>query len=337
MTADPAEPPLGPREARRVKTQIGVPRRMVDPDVRALRERFTAPHELVPTSDGKTLFVRHWLAPTSSNRALLLFPGITAYSEPYGPAAAEEIARAGWEVFGVDLRGHGRSDGVRGDYPSADQWTDDVGRVASFVKQRFSRVVVLGHSLGAFSAIAALNHAPAAVDGLVVVSGGTHVRPGAYPRPTARAVVRALLGVTVFPSRPLIEYRRTGMVGRDDPLFNFRYSARFFSTIYGMPASSVLRMMRQNRIDSPNLVVRGSPDLPVWVGVGDQDEIFPVDSARSFFEGIASHEKEFVVLPGATHTRFPPGSWSALVTWLDARFPASASGPRSVPTDPPRR
>ena len=85
-----------------------------------------------------------------------------------------------------------------------------------------------------------------------------------------------------------------------------------------MPACA--RMLGKDAIDSPNLVVSGRLDIPVLVGVGDQDEIFPVDSARAFFEGIGCSRKEFIVIPGGRHAAFPEGSWSQLIAWLRRSF-----------------
>ena len=308
-----------------------VPTSMATLDVRRLRDEFREPHELVRTSDGAVLFLRHWVASGGSRSAILLLHGITAYSEPYGKLLAEDLARAGVDVFGLDLRGHGRSDGVRGDYPSGERLASDLGETVAFLKDRFATVVVLGHSLGILSAAVAVRQRPDAIDGLVLLSGGRQVRPGAYAKPTARAALKALLGVALFPRRRLIEYRRTGMVGTDDPLFNFRYSARFFSAIYGMSPGSVLKMMRRNTIDSPNLKALGKRDIPVWLGIGDQDEVFAVDSARAFFDSLPFGRKEFVVLPGGRHTSCPPGTWTPLVTWLRDRFPTMPHGGAGTP------
>lgn len=279
------------------------------------------------TSDGKLLFLRHWVASPGTGRAVLIFHGITAYSEPYGKPIAEDLARAGFDVFGLDLRGHGRSDGVRGDYPSEERFAADLCETTAFLKSRFPKVIVLGHSLGILSAVVAINRCPATIDGLILLSGGRAVRPGAYGKPTARAAVRTLFAVALFPHRRLIEYYREGMVGREDPLFNFRYSARFFAVLYGTSAWSVVKMMRRNELDSPNTTVLGAPDIPLLAGVGDRDELFTVDSARTFFDGLPFEEKEFVVVPGGRHTAFPPGSWGPLVAWLRKHFPENAGGP----------
>ena len=291
-------------------------------DVPRLRDAFTPPHELVRTSDGKVLFLRHWPGSGSHRVAILIFHGITAYSEPYGKLIAEELAAAGFDVFGLDLRGHGRSDGVRGDYPSGERWKQDLAETTAFLKSRFPSVVVLGHSLGIFSAVVEASRGSSCVDGLVLISGGNRVRPGAYPKPAAARTFKTLLGVALFRHSRLIEYRRQGMLGLDDPLFNFRYTARFYESIYGMRAWSVAKMMAGDRIESPNLQFAGRPDLPVWAAVGEQDELFVVDSARAFCDGLASNNKTFAVIPGGRHTYFPPGSWAPLVAWLARVFPA---------------
>ena len=82
-------------------------------DVFELREEFKEPHYLIPTSDEKVLFLRAWEPSISSNIAILIFHGITAYAEPYSEIAAKPLAKEGYSVFGLDLRGHGLSDGIR--------------------------------------------------------------------------------------------------------------------------------------------------------------------------------------------------------------------------------
>ena len=289
-------------------------------DVGKLRDEFDGPHELVRTSDGKTIFLRHWVGDARTDLAILVFHGITTYSGPYGKLLAEEIARAGFNVFGMDLRGHGMSDGTRGDYPSGERLSKDLCETIAFLKARFSRVVVLGHSLGVLSAVIAVNSCAGNVDGLILLSAGRKIRPGAFVKPSASAALKTLLGVTLFPGSPLIEYNRRGMSGRDDPLFNFHYTARFYAAVYGRSAWSAVRMLGRNEIDSQNLVVSGRLNIPVLVGVGDQDEIFPVDSVRALFDGIECSRKEFIVIPGGRHAAFPEGSWAQLIVWLRRSF-----------------
>lgn len=289
-------------------------------DVTRLRAEYKGPHELVSTSDGKTLFVRRWNAEREPRASVLVFHGITGYSGPYGPMVAEQLAAAGYNVFGLDLRGHGLSDGRRGDYPSEERLKKDIAEALALVKSKSNRLVVMGHSLGALTAIIAAKDHPEEVSGLVLVSAAKKVRTGVYPRPSSGATLRTLLGVAILRGTPLIEYRREGQIGTDDPLFNFRYSARFYTVLYGTGALRVMRMLGSGMIDSPNLSFGGKLKVPLFVAVGEHDELFSAEGVREFCEGIDCDDKEFQLIPGARHAVWPKDAFTPLVDWLAKRY-----------------
>ena len=289
-------------------------------DVTRLRSEYAGPHELVSTSDGKTLFVRRWNAGREARVSVLIFHGITGYSGPYGPMVAEQLAASGYDVFGLDLRGHGLSDGRRGDYPSEERLRRDIAETLALVKSKSDRLVVMGHSLGALPAIIATKNHPEEVSGLVIASAAKKVRTGVYPRPSKGAMLRTLIGVAILRGTPLIEYRREGQIGIDDPLFNFEYSARFYTVLYGTGALGVMRMLGSGMIDSPNLNFGGRLKVPLFVAVGEQDELFSAEGVREFCDGIDCDDKEFHVIPGARHAVWPKGAFTPLVDWLGKKF-----------------
>lgn len=280
---------------------------MANIDVAGLRAGYTGPRELVRTSDGKTLFVRRWNPDSEPDVSILIFHGITGYSGPYGPMIAEQLSGAGFGVFAMDLRGHGLSDGTRGDYPSGARLVDDLSETVALSKSKSHKLVVLGHSLGALSAVIAVKNRPQDIDGLIILSAARRIRTGVYPKPSASAVVKTLLGVTLLRGTPLMEYHRTGQLGLDDPLFDFHYSARFYTALYGVGALRVINMLRDGVIDSPNLKFSGKLPIPLLVGVGEQDELFSAEAAKEFCDGVDCDDKEFFVIPGARHAAFPKG------------------------------
>ncbi len=296
-------------------------------DIASRRAGFTGPHEVIRASDGGMLFLRRWEGSENAAVSLLVFHGITGYSGPYGPTLAEPLARAGIPVYGMDLRGHGLSDGRRGDYPSPERWASDISETVAFVKARSRRLVVLGHSLGALSAVVAQRRCPQEVDGVILLSVGKKIRAERFPRPSAGGVVKTLLGVALLRGTPLIEYRRTGMIGLDDPLFNFRYSARFYRVMYGVPALRLLRRLREGVLDSPNLRFEERLRVPLLVAVGDQDELFPVESARELCDGVNGDDKEFRVIPGGRHAVFPTEAPELLRGWLGKKFATRSAPP----------
>ena len=86
-----------------------------------LRQNLKEAHHQFTTSDGQTLFLRIWnpdsIVPAKKDIAILIFHGITAHSGAYDMAGVP-ISSGGYTTFGLDYRGHGLSDGNRGDSPN---------------------------------------------------------------------------------------------------------------------------------------------------------------------------------------------------------------------------
>jgi alpha-beta hydrolase superfamily lysophospholipase len=272
-------------------------------DIHSLRIEFGEPHSLLTTSDGITLFIREWKpkgAPKET--AILILHGITAYSGPYDMVAGP-LASRGFTVYGLDLRGHGLSDGNRGDTPGRERYVKDLCETIAFVKERHSRMVILGHSLGVLSSVMAMESCIDQFDGAILLSAARTARPGIYPPIGAMQKLKIALSSIFSPSRPVMEYRREGMVGLDDPLFTFRYTLRFMRTTiladFNFPAEM---------------------PFPVLVGIGEEDELFAVEAARELFEEIPSETKDFLVAEAAKHAVFPDGSLNPIFEWVDTTF-----------------
>ncbi len=129
------------------------------------------------TDDGLTLHTRHWPAAAPALGQLLIVHGLGEHIERYAHVAAA-LNAAGWDVHGWDHRGHGRSEGRKGDIPDAEALLRDTALVIDAVRRPGLPFVLLGHSLGGLIAARfadeALAAQPAAwsrpLDGLVLSS-----------------------------------------------------------------------------------------------------------------------------------------------------------------------
>ena len=272
-----------------------------------LRQHYTGPHNQFTTTDGVTLFLRRWnpdtIAPAKKDIAILIFHGFTAYSGPYSMAGVP-ISKGGYTVFGLDYRGHGLSDGIRGDSPGKERWIADLAESVKYIKGLgFSKVIILGHSLGVASAICAADAVPDEISGLILLSGAYEGRKGLSKPPTLFQKTRILASSIFRPSYPAVEYYRDGMTVSKDTLFNFRYTLRF------------LTMMDVKQLRLPKNL-----NIPVLVGVGDKDELFEVDKVKDFYNLIPGNKKEFFVMKNATHAKIPIESWEEIVAWLNKTF-----------------
>lgn len=271
-------------------------------DLVKLREDFKGPHYLVSTSDGKDLFLRIWEPEKPSKIAILIFHGITAYSGPYETIGVP-LSKIGYTVYGLDLRGHGLSDGIRGDYPSNERLVKDLGETVLFLKEKHPTLILLGHSLGVFTALLASNYYLKEISGLILISAAKETKPGVYNKMAISTKLKILLSSIIKPSKPIISYYRDGMTGLNDPLYNFKYTLRFMKNF------SIKKLNFPDKFE-----------IPVALAIGEHDELFSVESARSFFDEIPSENKKFIVLPGAKHAEFPEGSWKELIAWLLSTF-----------------
>jgi alpha-beta hydrolase superfamily lysophospholipase len=129
------------------------------------------------TPDGLRLRTRAWTFHGARGRVLLLH-GLGEHVGRYEHVAAA-INAAGFDVFAFDQRGHGRSEGARGDTPSATARLEDVALAIDALRSSAAGpLLLLGHSLGGMVAarfVAGWLEAPRPawwreVDGLVLSS-----------------------------------------------------------------------------------------------------------------------------------------------------------------------
>ncbi len=272
-----------------------------------LRQGYKGAHDEFTTTDGETLFLWRWnpdtLAAAKKGIAVLIFHGITAYGGAYTMAGVP-LSAGGYITFGLDYRGHGLSGGNRGDAPGAERWITDLAESIKYIKELgFSKVILLGHSLGVASAICAVNKVPGEVAGLVLLSGAYEGRPGLSTPPTLFEKSKILASAVFRPSYQAVEYYRKGMTVTKDSLFNLRYTLRFLTML-----------------DVKKLRVSGEVNIPVLVGAGDQDELFEVSKVKELYDLVPGDKKEFLVMKNATHAKIPVECWEQVAAWLDKTY-----------------
>jgi pimeloyl-ACP methyl ester carboxylesterase len=96
-------------------------------------------------------------------RPLVFLHGVTGRWQAWLPVMT--AFAAGWRVYALDFRGHGRSGRTPGAYRAVDYAAD----VVAFLRRRVGQpAVVIGHSLGAIVAIAVAADTPEAVRAVVL-------------------------------------------------------------------------------------------------------------------------------------------------------------------------
>lgn len=99
--------------------------------------------------DGLEFYFQGWQPEQAPCGVVCLVHGLGEHTGRYAHVAAA-LNDVGYAVLGFDLRGHGKSGGLRGHTPTYDTLLDDIGRLLDEAAARYPGVprFLYGHSLG---------------------------------------------------------------------------------------------------------------------------------------------------------------------------------------------
>jgi len=241
--------------------------------------------------DGTQLHERVWPAEGKAQATVVIVHG---YGEHIGryDETARKLAEAGFNVRGLDLRGHGQSGGVRGFCRHFDEYLEDVDAAVARARPEGLPVYLLGHSFGGLIAPHyAMRHGDG-LSGLLLTSPFWKL---ALAVPAAK-VWAGKVASRLLPKLSLPSGLRGTDVSRDpeiaaaydrDPLNNRNATARWFTEAAAAQETLLVR--------APQLT------LPLLLIAGEADRVAAAPQARVVFERIGSQDKTLHMLPGQYH------------------------------------
>tara|TARA_Y100000590_G_scaffold462516_1_gene626826 strand:- start:1242 stop:2201 length:960 start_codon:yes stop_codon:yes gene_type:complete len=242
---------------------------------------------------------------------VLFIHGIGARSNLYLPLA-DEIAKHGYKIYLLDIRGHGYSKGLSGHMPFKDTMAKDIKYFYEYVlsmEGENQNYIAMGHSLGTYIWMNTLdNYADIHIDAFVFISGGSihtlnSIKSASNGKQHFSYVNKWKLFLSIFnqnikpihlifPDVPQIEY--SGLV-QD-------YSFSFFSMFEDY----------ENRFTS----FYEDLDIPILMISGDKDELFEVQKLEDAYSMIHTKNKKLVILENETHTSIIWASGVPINNWL---------------------
>lgn len=267
---------------------------------------------------------------------------------------ANHLATAGFDVYNLDLRGHGRSrhfgagrcrgieDYVREDLPAA------IEEIQALSGGRSAWLV--GHSLGGLVAYAAAPTLSGAVSGVVSIGSPYHFTRGSLTLGALSLLVR-MLAVAPFPNAPL-PLAPVGVTMRmmrrfaESPLYpiplrgwhagscephildqhlRLAFDRAALAEMFDLFDGAVKRRFGGREFDYVERFEK--MDLPLFVIAGDKDDLAPPASVQPGFAQSRSTDKTYRVLP-LGHIDLlvgrdaPATTWSLVRSWLEMRAAA---------------
>jgi len=273
----------------------------------------------VSAADGTALALQLWPAAAPRRGSIVLVHGLGEHVGRYAHVASH-LTQAGWDLFGYDQRGHGRSAGARGAVPREDALVEDLREVLRVVREqraahgdRSGPLLLLGHSMGGQVAATFVARAPAAVDALILTSPALDAELSLLQR-WQLAIGRALvpdvamgnqLDATKISHDPAVVHAY-----RTDPLVHDRITARL--------AATILAGGREVRAAAAQWRV---PTLLLWAG---DDHLVAARGSAAFAAAAPRSVVTAQCFDGLYHEllneRDATPVFAALDAWL-ARFP----------------
>jgi acylglycerol lipase len=244
------------------------------------------------TPDGLKLHTESWL-PDGKSKALVLI--VHGYAEHIGRYQwhAEYLVERGYAVYGLDHRGHGKSDGLQAYFDTFDHPVNDLKQAFDQIEKADKKVFIWGHSMGSLIALSfALRH-QRELAGLIL--SGTAVNADeTIPPPLA------LLGRTLnrfIPRTPLAPALPSTLLSHDpavapaydgDPLI-YRGAWRVRT------GTLLLKVGQQLRARPAELT------LPLLIMHGSDDQVTPVSGSELVHARASSSDKTLKIYPGLYH------------------------------------
>jgi alpha-beta hydrolase superfamily lysophospholipase len=260
------------------------------------------------TSDGLTLFYQGWQPLDSVKAVVCLVHGVAEHSGRYARYAAS-LCNAKFAVISFDLRGHGRSMGQRGHFPSVDIALDDISLLEKRAQAMYpgKNLFLYGHSLGGNFVI---NYALRRKLSFTGVIASAPFLKSAANTPAWKMLLGKVMNV-VWPTFSMPTGLSVEAVTRDtlvrqsiknDPLMNDRITARFIAVF----DAGEWALAHANELKVPMLIMHG-----------DADRITSEPASAQFAQKAGSL-CTFKVWPGYFHQLHDEPGHEAVVAYVTA-------------------
>ena len=248
----------------------------------------------VSTADGTMLYVTDYMLPPAHARgSVVLMHGLGEHSGRYRSLAGF-FNQCGLSVRAYDHRGHGRSQGKRGDVINGDPMLQDAEIIVDDFSTRYVQPPFLfGHSMGGlFAARFALSRL-APLRGLILSSPALSLRLSAFQAITFKLMheLAPSIGVpSALPASLLSHDASVVAAYRADPLVHRKISARLLRSMQ----SSIAYCQTH----------AGSLSIPALMLVAGDDRLVDADGSRQFFAHTPPGMAEIHVYDGMFHEIF---------------------------------
>jgi alpha-beta hydrolase superfamily lysophospholipase len=252
----------------------------------------------IPTTGSINLYYQTWQPDGTVRGILAIVHGLGGHSGLYRNIVNQLIPK-NFVIYGVDLRGNGKSPGQRGYINSWREYRDDVGNFLKFIASQNSEtpIFLLGHSLGGITVLDYALHSAGETEKLPKIKGLINMTPalGEPGVPLMKILLGKLLS-RIYPRFSLSTGIDLSLSSRDDEVIK-GYAKDPLRHTMGTARLSTEYFQTLNWVFKHAIAL----DIPFLMMLAGQDQVTFPEGSRNFFEKVTFSDKELKEYPESYH------------------------------------
>ena len=243
------------------------------------------------TNDGYNIFYRNWKASEIPKAVIVIVHGFNSHGGYY-QWAAEQFIKNNYEVYAIDLRGRGKSDGERFYASDYNNYISDIDELVSIAKGAHPHLpfYILGHSAGGvLSCIYMLEHQDR-VNGFICESF-------AFRIPAPDFVLAVLKGIShIVPHAHVLKLKNEDF-SRDAAMVDYMNNDPLIAHEV-QPTKTVQQMvLADERLKKEFPLIT----VPLLIIHGTADKATNPDGSQEFYDHAGSADKTLKLYEGHYH------------------------------------
>ncbi|MCC8408548.1 alpha/beta hydrolase [Mucilaginibacter sp. UR6-1] len=265
---------------------------------------------------GQHIFYRNWIPGDGKPKGIvIIIHGLNAHSGYYHSFALQ-LVDINYQVYAIDLRGRGRSQGERYYISDYNDILNDIDQLVDIAKGTDPSlpVFMLGHSAGGvFASVYAVQHQEK-LDGLICESFAFHLPAPAF----ALATIKLLS--YIFPHLRLVKLNNADF--SRDPAMVYKLNSDPLLADEKQPAKTMQQLLLAGGYLKNNMsVIR----VPVLILHGLADKATKPGGSEYFMEKVSSADKQLKLYEGHYHDLLNDKDKGIVISdikqWLNERAP----------------
>jgi len=273
--------------------------------------RITCSEHTFQNSRNLRIHYLHWHSPKTPVGIINIAHGIGEHIGRYHHLGTF-FAEQGFEVYGVDHQGHGKSEGKRGHVNSIKDFADDMEQLYTMVKPMNPiPYFILGHSMGGLISCAYMLNYADHLTGAILSAPALQVK---MPVSSAKKKL-AILMSKIAPS--------VTMKNEIDPVLLSRNKTNVQNYVNDPLVHPYVSMsLARDLLTFGDTCLENIPNYktPVLLLFGDQDEIVDIYGTKTMFDQLSNPNKKMIIFNDMYHEIFNEDDhqlvFDAILDWV---------------------